>query len=312
MKFYFAPMEGVTGYIYRNVHHKFYGGVDKYFMPFVSPTQNGSFNPKERKDVIREHNLDICVVPQILANNAAYFTKAEQELREFGYDEINLNLGCPSNTVVAKCKGSGLLFDTYRLETFLEEIFIKASGKISIKTRLGRYDEEEFQELIQIFNRYPISQLIIHPRIQKDFYKNPIRTEVFLNAFSQSANPVCYNGDICSVEDYKKLKLTCPNLEAVMIGRGALSDPNLFNELKEAEKGTVDRIAFDLEKFKQFHWELYTRYRESIGNNSVFKMKELWIYMGKWFPNGEKYLKKIRKVQKMSDYEQLVERLFQS
>lgn len=297
-----APMEGITTYIYRNIHNKYFKGVDKYFMPFVSPTMHGSFNPKEKKDVIPEHNQNINVVPQILTNNAEYFIQTAKELKEFGYEEVNLNLGCPSNTVVTKCKGSGFLSETYRLEKFLDTIFSKTDMDISIKTRIGRFDEEEFEELLRIFNHYTMKELIIHPRVQQDYYKNKVHMECFLEGFPKSKNPVCYNGDIYTVADYEKLTKQCPDLKMVMFGRGVIGNPGLIEEIRTGK-------PLNMDTFWRFHDELLEAYEEALANNALYKMKELWIYMGKLFPNGDKSLKKIKKAQKMVDYKKAVENL---
>lgn len=295
-----APMEGITTYIYRNIHNKYFKGVDKYFMPFVSPTMHGSFNPKEKKDVIPEHNQNINVVPQILTNNAEYFIQTAKELKDFGYEEVNLNLGCPSNTVVTKCKGSGFLSETYRLEKFLDTIFSKTEMDISIKTRIGRFDEEEFEELLRIFNHYEMKELIIHPRVQQDYYKNKVHMECFLDGFPKSKNPVCYNGDIYTISDYEKLTKQCPDLQMVMFGRGVIGNPGLVEEIRTEKQ-------LDMTKFWNFHDELLEAYEEALANNALYKMKELWIYMGKLFPDGDKSLKKIKKAQKMVDYKKAME-----
>ena len=302
MQYYFAPLEGITTYIYRNTHKKYYKGIDKYFMPFVSPTMHGSFTPRERKDVIPEHNKEITVIPQILTNNAEYFIQTAKELKEFGYEEVNLNLGCPSNTVVTKCKGSGFLSETYRLEKFLDTIFSKTDMDISIKTRIGRFDEEEFEELLRIFNHYTMKELIIHPRVQQDYYKNKVHMECFLEGFPKSKNPVCYNGDIYTVADYEKLTKQCQDLKMVMFGRGVIGNPGLIEEIRTGK-------PLNMDTFWRFHDELLEAYEEALANNALYKMKELWIYMGKLFPNGDKSLKKIKKAQKMVDYKKAVENL---
>ncbi|MDE7422433.1 MAG: tRNA-dihydrouridine synthase family protein [Lachnospiraceae bacterium] len=302
MRFYFAPMEGITTYLYRKLHHKYFGGAKKYFAPFISPTMHGSFTPREKKDILPEHNEGIVMVPQILTNQADYFMEAAKELYDYGYPEINLNLGCPSNTVVTKCKGSGFLSETYQLEKFFDEIFKKAIGKISVKTRIGRYDEEEFEELLRIFNQYPIEELIIHPRVQQDYYKNPVHTHVFLEAIEKSRNPLCYNGDIYTKEDYQSLIEQCPKLQSVMLGRGAIANPNLFQEIQTGE-------LISINNFWAFHDELYEEYQQAMGNNALYKMKELWIYMGNLFPDVDKIKKKIKKAQKKEDYQRWVQEL---
>lgn len=302
MKFYFAPMEGVTTYLYRRLHHKYFQGAEKYFAPFVSPTMHGCFTPRERKDILPEHNQGITVVPQILTNRSDYFLETAKELYAYGYQEVNLNLGCPSNTVVTKGKGAGFLSETYRLQKFLDEIFAKTEGKISVKTRIGRYDEEEFEELLIIFNRYPITELIIHPRIQQDYYKKSVRMHVFLEAMEKSKNPLCYNGDIYTKEDYQNLMEKCPTLQSVMFGRGALANPDLFQEIQTGE-------PISMNNFWAFHDELYECYQQEIGNNALYKMKELWKYMENLFPDMDKIKKKIKKAQKKEDYRKWVEQL---
>lgn len=302
MRFYFAPMEGITTYLYRKLHHKYFGGAEKYFAPFISPTMHGSFTPREKKDILPENNKGMVMVPQILTNRSDYFIETAQELYDYGYPEVNLNLGCPSNTVVTKCKGAGFLSETYQLEKFLNKIFEKFIGKISVKTRIGRYDEEEFEELLRIFNQYPIEELIIHPRIQQDYYKNPIRMHIFLEAVEKSRNPLCYNGDIYTKEDYQRLMEKCPTLECVMVGRGTLANPNLFQEICTGE-------PISMKNFWAFHDELYEEYQQEIGNNALYKMKELWIYMGNLFPDVDKIKKKIKKAQKKEDYQRWVQEL---
>ena len=173
MNLYFAPLEGITGYVYRNAFHKiFKSNIDKYFSPFISPGVNQPLTPKELRDIHPDNNKGIKLIPQILANNPDDFLLASTYIRDLGYNEINLNLGCPSGTVVAKGKGSGLLADTDKLLRMLDKIYEKTDMEVSVKTRIGKDDPDEFPELLEIFNRFPIKELIIHPRIRTDFYKN--------------------------------------------------------------------------------------------------------------------------------------------
>jgi tRNA-dihydrouridine synthase len=306
MKYYFAPLEGVTGYIYRNAYETFFGQIDKYFIPFISPTKNKGFTSRELNDILPEHNQGLPVVPQILTNNSEYFIDTVNELTKFGYDEINLNLGCPSGTVVAKYKGSGFLAQRKQLDEFLEDIFSKASTKISIKTRIGKDSPDEFYELIEIFNKYPLEELIIHPRIQTDFYKNKPNMNIFKDALALSKNPVCYNGDIFNVEDYKELTEMYPSLDAVMLGRGLIANPALISEIK-------NNVVIDKQVMKAFHDAVCAGYKEILSGdrNVLFKMKELWFYMIHMFAESDKYAKKIRKTDRLSDYEAIISRLFQ-
>lgn len=305
MKFYFAPMEGVTGHIFRSAHATFFNDVDKYFVPFISTNQQGKFTTRELQDILPENNQGACVIPQILTNNAEHFIRTSQQLKEYGYNEVNLNLGCPSGTVVSKNKGSGFLSQREMLDRFLEEIFTASVTKISVKTRIGKDAPEEFDELIKIFNKYPMEELIIHPRIQKDYYKNTPNRQVFKEGLALSTNPICYNGDIFTVEDFKKFSADCPQVESMMLGRGLISNPGLVSDIK-------NNSVLDKQLLKAFHDRLYVDYQGVLSGerNVLFKMKEVWFYMIHMFTNYEKYAKKIKKSQRLSDYEQAVSSLF--
>ncbi|MGL6173690.1 MAG: tRNA dihydrouridine synthase [Cellulosilyticaceae bacterium] len=306
MKFYFAPMEGVTGYIYRNAHATFFNNVDKYFLPFIAANQYGSFSSRELNDFLPEHNQGVVVIPQILTNNAEDFIRTSKQLKEYGYNEINLNLGCPSGTVVAKNKGSGFLSQREALDKFLDTIFEADITNISIKTRIGKEDPQEFYELIKIYNKYPMEELIIHPRIQTDFYKNKPNLEVFKDALALSKHTICYNGDIFTTKHFEAFIEQFPMVEHMMLGRGLIANPGLITEIHEQK-------IVDKQLFKQFHDKLYEDYQGILSGdrNVLFKMKEAWFYMIYMFSNHEKYAKKIKKSQKLSDYESAVQSLFE-
>ena len=306
MKIYYAPLEGITGYIYRNAHHDFFGGVDKYFIPFLSPGQNRAINPKERRDVLPEHNQGMYAVPQILTNRAEYFLRAAGELREkYGYEEVNLNLGCPSRTVVTKGKGAGFLARPEELDRFLEEVFDGTDVKLSVKTRIGMETPEEFKSLLHIFNRYPLHELIIHPRVQKDYYNNTPDWEAFAYSVKESKHPLCYNGDIFTLSHYRAFKEAFPGTDRVMLGRGLLMNPALAEQI-------VRERAVEAQRYRAFHDRLYTDYRASFSGDVhvLFKMKEFWAYMIHMFTFHEKYWKKIKKATRLCDYEAVVNRLF--
>ncbi|MDR1550733.1 MAG: tRNA-dihydrouridine synthase family protein [Hungatella sp.] len=305
MKYYFAPMEGITGYIYRNAHHKFFKQVDVYFTPFIVPTQNRKFTSREKNDFLPEHNVGLHVIPQILTNKGEDFIWAAKELKQFGYEEVNLNLGCPSPTVVSKGRGSGFLGESELLTIFFDQIFSSLDMKISVKTRIGKDSPEEFGRLMEIYNKYPIEELIIHPRIQKDYYRNEPDWKVMKEAVSLSNNPLCYNGNLFSAEDYKKFTAAFPSIDCVMLGRGMVANPGLAGEMKSGEK-------MEKRQLKAFHDEVLKGYEEIISGdrNVLFKMKELWAYMIQMFEGGEKHGKKIRKSQHLADYRAVVDSLF--
>ncbi|MCB2342599.1 tRNA dihydrouridine synthase [Clostridium estertheticum] len=305
MKYYLAPMEGITGYVYRNSYKKFFNNIDKYFTPFIVTNKSRSLKSKELRDVLPENNKGMNVVPQILTNDSEGFIITSRKLQQLGYNEVNLNLGCPAGTVVSKNRGSGFLAKREELDMFLGEIFKIGDMKISIKTRIGKDSPEEFYELIKIYNKYPLEELIIHPRIQKDFYGNKPNLQVFKDALSSSINPVCYNGDIFTSDDNNKLIKTFPEVKTVMLGRGIIANPRLMNEIK-------NNANIDKKVLKDFHDEILNKYIEVFDEdrNAIFRMKELWGYMIYMFSDNKKYAKKIKKSQNLNDYNEAVLSLF--
>lgn len=287
MKYYLAPMEGITGYIYRNTYEKFFHDIDKYFTPFIVPNKSKSFKTKELRDLLPENNEGLNIVPQILTNDSEGFIYISKKLQQLGYNEVNLNLGCPAGTVVSKNRGSGFLAKREELHKFLEEIFKLEDMKISIKTRIGKDSPDEFYELIKIYNEYPMEELIIHPRTQKDFYGNKPNLEVFKDALALSTNKICYNGDIFTAKDHEEIIKTFPTVETVMLGRGTIANPGLMGEIK-------NNTIIDKKVFKDFHDEILNQYIEVFNEerNALFRMKELWGYMIYMFSDNKKYAKK--------------------
>lgn len=313
MHYYFAPLEGITGYVYRTVHHRYFPGIDRYYMPFVAPNYTMHFKEKEKQDIDPAHNEGLTAVPQILSNKADETLWAVEELADRGYREINLNLGCPMPTVARKKKGSGLLKFTDELDAYLDGVYNGLDRRqrdrppviLSIKTRLGTDSTDEAEALVRIYNRYPVSELIVHPRCQADLYKGKPDMEAFLTVLRGSTNPVVYNGDLICPEDVREIGRMCEEapqgIESVMIGRGLLADPSLVRQCRGGELITAQELS-------AFHDELYCRYREIFPGDKVVlnHMKELWSYMGKLFPDGAKCLKEIKKAGTRIQYEAAV------
>jgi tRNA-dihydrouridine synthase len=308
MKFYFAPMEGVSGYIYRNAYHKHFCSMDRYFTPFIAPKKNHAMSSKEKNDVLPENNIGMEVIPQILTNQAEYFLHTSAKLAEMGYKEVNLNLGCPSSTVVTKKKGAGFLSEPDRLERFLEDVVkgLESLGlQLSIKTRIGLRDAEEFADLLDLYNDFPLTELIIHPRLQTDLYNNTPNWDAFAQAVATSKHTLCYNGDIFTVEAYRRFCEAFPQIDHVMLGRGILRNPCLLGQIKDGEK-------VDYQKIYAFHNDILDGYTEAFSGDRpvLFKMKELWSHMLPLFPKGEVYAKNIRKVERISEYQGIAAQLF--
>ena len=319
MDCYFAPMEGITGYVYRKAHHQVYGGIARYYTPFIAPGQSKKLKSREMNDILPEHNQGIPVVPQVLTNRAEDFLWAAEKIQHLGYGEVNLNLGCPSGTVVSKNRGSGFLAMPEELDRFLGQVsreLERRGMKFSIKTRIGKNDPGEFVRLLKIFNQYPLQSLIVHPRTQADFYQNHPNWEAFWQAVEGSRNPLCYNGEIFSPEDAVTFKKSFPMVQAMMLGRGLLRDPALAEKITgaAAAERTSSNNTDDpgLRRLKHFHHLLLSGYQEAIpGERNVrFKMKELWTYLGAGFENSDRPLKKIKKAKRIEEYLDATEQLF--
>lgn len=304
MELYMAPLEGLTTYIFRNAYNKYFGGIDRYYSPFIHGSKTQKMTFRETSDIHPDNNSCI-VIPQVLTSDADAFIRTAEEIKNLGYDEINLNLGCPSGTVVAKGRGSGFLGKPFELDRFLYTILEKVPMKISIKTRIGKNDPDEFYDLADIYKKYDFSEVIIHPRTRSDFYKNTPNLNMFALGYDKITSPVCYNGDIVTVEDYNNIIRRFDKLEKVMIGRGLLYNPGLPKEIRTGEKLLKNNI-------REFHDELFEEYkiRMSGDKNALYKMKNIWEFMSFGFENSEKYVKKIRKSEKIKDYNDAVHNLF--
>ena len=301
MQIYFAPMEGITDSIYRRIHHRYFPGIDRYYMPFLSPTMHRCLTHKEDRELPLADSVDFTAIPQVLTKNAGDFLWAAEQCRDRGYDEVNLNLGCPSGTVVAKGKGSGMLADTEALDRFLDEVCTKSPIPVSIKTRVGLHSHEEFPKLLSVFNQYPIRELTIHPRVRTDFYMPPLRMDAFDYALENTKIPICYNGDITSTADLERFAKQYPQVKAVMIGRGLIGDPGMF-----CPNGNDPMVL------KQFHDDLLEEYTQCFGSarNAMFRMKENWHYLQSSFQGGEKLFKQLRKTTDLQEFQGITNEIF--
>jgi len=309
MRYDVAPLEGITGYIFRNAHHKYFPGADKYYIPFIEPKPNSKkiFNAREYNDILPEHNQGYQVVPQILTNKAEDFIWTAGHLISYGYKEINLNLGCPSRTVVSKGRGSGFLAYPEALDRFLDQIFHHVNAEISVKTRLGRFSEDEFGALLEIYNRYPVKELTIHPRTQQDFYKNAPRMAAFKQALAEAKMPVCYNGNLFTEADVRQFESQYQGAACLMFGRGLIANPGLIGQLKY-------RRPADAKTLRAYHDEIYEGYRSVLPGDIpvLYKMKELWCYMAFLFEDTGKYTKKIKKASHLKDFETAAAQMFEN
>lgn len=301
---YFAPMEGVTDAIYRQVHHAHFTGPVKYFIPFISPTQNLVLTPRERKNVDPQVNAGLPVVPQVLTKNAGHFLWAANLLHDMGYEEVNLNAGCPSGTVTAKGKGAGLLQRPQEFAWFLDEVFAHAPVRISVKTRIGFSSPEEFGALLDVYNRYPIHELIIHPRTREEFYKGTVHRDVYNAAEARARMPLVYNGDLFTPQSCRAFEQTHAKTRALMLGRGMLANP----ALAQTYAGGVPLCK---ETLRAFHDDLLRAYQAAYPTCVVLgRMREVAKNIACCFEDAEKPLKAARKAGSLPAYQDAVMRLF--
>ena len=306
MRYDFAPMEGITGALFRRLHHQFFPGVDRYYMPFLSPTRDHVFTPRELREILPENNPDAEVIPQLLTKVPEDFLWAAGELAAMGYQTVNLNLGCPSGTVVAKGKGSGMLADPSALDAFLDAVFSRAPCAVSVKTRLGLSDPEEFGPLLEIYNHYPLAELIVHPRVQKDGYRHPVRLEAFAPILAASRHPVCFNGGLVTTQDCRDLVDRFSGICGVMIGQGLVANPALVRQIRGGP-------GADRETLRAFHEALFGGYSQLFGSahNAMMRMKELWAYLIRLFRDSGPYAKRLRKARDPQTFSQSVDAVFQ-
>lgn len=305
MELSFAPMEGITYREYRRLHAGMFPGADRYYAPFIAPDGSGKFKASLLRGVEPDPDGPP-LIPQLLCNRAESFLAAARELCAMGCTEINLNAGCPSATVVSKHKGAGMLSDLASLDACLDGIFSHSPVAVSVKTRMGVLSTDEFPAILEIYNKYPISRLIIHCRARSGMYKSAPDIEAFRAAMPASAAPVCYNGDIFSPSHMLALLDAVP-VTAMMAGRGAVADPSLFRRLRGG-------APLDAAELRAFLDALEDAYLSSglDGHIVMARLKELWYYMQSLFPGSNRLMKAIYRSQTLPDYRSAVSALFSS
>ena len=308
MNYYVAPMEGLTDRVWRQAHQKWFGWAGapaKYYAPFLSPPENRVLIQKKMAELAPEANPGAPVVPQLLAKDGALAAWMVGQLRQLGYTEVNLNFGCPSGTVTAKGKGSGMLRDLDKLDAFLAALFAEAEGPLTVKTRLGVEKPEEFAAVLEIYNRYPIAELTIHPRVMRQQYRGIADREAFAKALPECRMPVCYNGDLTTVEQLRAFEADFPTVQSLMVGRGIIADPALFRQALGGPAATKEELRGYLD-------DLYHGYTALFGSAgcAISRMKGHWFYLIHRFEGSEKLEKQLRKLREPWEYETVVNQIF--
>ncbi len=305
LKIEMAPLEGVTTAQFRRVQSRHFTPPEKSYTPFISPTQNHIFTARELGEILPEVNEGLNVVPQLIGHNAEDFLWAANELKEMGYKTVNLNLGCPSGTVTKKKKGAGLLSETELLTDFLNRIFFSSPVEISIKTRVGRRDYSEARELAALFSRYPVSELIVHARLEKDFYTGPVSMQAFKEFTAAFPGNICYNGDIFNRENAAEFEKNNPSVGCIMCGRGFAANPKLAGEINGEPPLTKQEL-------KDFYDDFFavTVGRLHSEKQILHHLKEYWTFWGRLFPDSSRQMKKLFKAGTVAEYSAAVQSVF--
>lgn len=303
VRLYLAPIRGITDFVFRNTFSKYFSGFDIAVAPFVT-TQN-RVRPSQIKGLFPESNSGMPVIPQILSKDPDDFVLLAKQFYDMGYETINWNLGCPFPMVANKGRGSGMLPFPDRIDEFLEKTLSRIPNSLSVKTRLGYYDSDEIFQVMPVFNRYPLTEIIIHPRTGRQMYSGTPDGDCFEKCIPLSVHPLVYNGDIVSLETFRRISGRFPTVSRWMIGRGALADPFL----PEAVKNNKERFSDNSEILKQFHDELFRGYEKILDGPAhlLGRMKGFWQYFALRY-NG-KLRKKIHKSRTGEQYHEAVRRI---
>lgn len=302
----FAPLDGITKAVYRRVWQRYFGGADRCFIPYFSPTKEHLITKRERVELLPENNPDTVLVPQVMTNRAPELIWAAETAQSLGYRELNLNAGCPSGTITAKGKGAGLLANPDALDALLDGACAKLCLPLSVKARIGFTTPDEFPRLLDIFNRYPLASLTLHVRVRKDKYSGALRYDAFRYALQESRNPVSYNGDLRTVGEVSAFAERFPDAGAVMIGRGAIADPALFRKLKGGAAASRD----ELRDFTAALFDAYTVFYGGQTGHAAQRMREVWFYLIHLFDDTRRLNKAMRRFRTATEYRAIADEIF--
>lgn len=276
MEIHFAPLQGYTDSVFRKLHAEIFGGVDKYYTPFIR-VERGDFRKKDLREL--PDATECCTIPQIIASTKPDdVEKMVAMLEEKGYKEVNINMGCPFPMIAKHGMGSGLLADKEAVKAMIEVLKAHPSIQFSLKTRLGYDDENQIFDMMDIINEFPFTEVTMHPRIAKDQYSGEINHTKFAEFAKVCKHPLIYNGDVVTTDDINKISALYPTLKGIMIGRGLLMNPALASEYKNGEM-MPDKEKRD--KSKQLIKKLFAHCEELMNGEeqSVAHVKAYFEYL---------------------------------
>ncbi|MBN2664773.1 MAG: tRNA-dihydrouridine synthase family protein [Bacteroidales bacterium] len=306
---YLSPLQGITDYKFRNAYLKYFSDVDKFFSPYIRLSNKKELKKAQIRDILPKNNLGIPIIPQIMVNNSEDFIFLANMLSDYGYDEINWNLGCPYPMVTNRQLGSGLLELPEKIDSILTESLKNISTKVSVKMRLGLNQINEIDKIIPILNNHDLTEIIIHPRTGKQLYKGEIYLDKFIEIAKILSHKIIYNGDITNL-DYYKEKIE-PITSDIMIGRGLISNPFLASEIKNGKTFSLDEKK---QIFREFHNYLLHQVENSLSGDShvLSKMTNYWEYFSLFFENSRKVFKQIKKAKSLRNYDVTISEIFRT
>ena len=304
-----APLRGLTDLHFRSCFARHFPGFTLAVAPFLNPQQQTSKKISVFADLLPENNLDLPVVPQLLDNRVESFLACARQLEELGYQQVNWNLGCPAPMVTGKGRGSAMLAHPEKICQLLEAVLPQLHCQLSIKMRLGLQQRQEAFTLLPLLNQYPLSEIIIHPRLGRQLYRGVPDWEGFAECLHLSRHQLVYNGDITSLAVYQQLRSRFPAINSWMIGRGAVANPFLPAAIRQQ---APDVTAARHQLLSSFHDQLYQRYQQRLAGpgHLLGKMKQLWLYLIASFPEQQRMVKKITKAGTTEQYLTAVREIF--
>lgn len=302
-----APLQGYTDVTFRNVFANHFSGVDEAVAPFISTMGQMRLKPSRIKDVAPENNKNLSVVPQILGNVPEDFIFLARHLHDMGHKRINWNLGCPHSKIAKKTRGSGLLMYPEKIDAFLNAVLPEISNTLSVKIRLGRKSKDEIFKLLPVLDKYPLDEIILHPRTGIQMYEGTSDHDAFGTALLNCRHSFTYNGDIIDLDSFHAVQEKFPHIRRFMIGRGILANPFLPEKIKGifVDKDPIHRL-------KAFHDDLFNHYQKIFPGPAHLtgRMKGFWSYLGPSFKESGKSLKNILKTGSLAKYQDMVDAFF--
>ena len=286
-----APLQGVTDNVWRMAQHSVFGGVDAYYAPFMR-VEHGQVRRKDLRDVDPERNAGISLIPQILACQPDHALMMTEALKQIGYRQIDINLGCPFPPIALHRKGSGMLAHPDLIEALFKALARVDGVDYSVKMRIGWDREDQWRDILPLMDILTPKHIAVHPRTGKQQYKGELDLSQFEALLDASRWPVIYNGNLRSIEDIEDITCRYPSIVAVMVGSGLAANPGMF-----APATTPD-------DYRRFHDLLVDGYTQQLNGGEAQLVRHLQDIWQTFLPGtNHKLFKAIRKSRTLEQYE---------